>query len=321
MRAGGVSIRGVSRLFRLGRRLLWLNIIALGVFGGWYLFQPDGRQREVAQLVHNAFIAEKHVSPFEVVWDIWQLYYGDDSTAALRLNADRRLAIGGLPDSTAFHHGKVRVLMNSAYVVGYSETLCGPVWAAYRIQDLDRLEPAPPRPDHFEIDMRTLARVSPEAYRESHYDRGHLAPNHGIATRFGEAAQRETFLMSNIVPQSHELNAGLWKELEQRIAGNYPARYGEVWVFCGPIFPENPRRLSRRVAIPDRFFMIILDEVEGRLRSQAFVLPQDAPAGASLAAYGTSIDRIEEMTGLDFLSELDPQSVAALEAKVTRTPW
>jgi endonuclease G len=321
VKAGRLSFRGWVRFLRLGRAFLWLNLVALGVLGGWYLMQPTGRQREVAQLVRNAFIAGKHVSPVEVVWDLWQLYYGDDSTGVLQLSGDRRMAIGGLPHPAGFSHGTIRALMNSAYVVGYSETLGSPVWAAYRIQDRDRLQPPPPRPESFEVDARTMARISPEAFRKSHYDRGHLAPNFAIATRFGEVAQRETFLMSNVVPQSHALNAGLWKELEQRIATNYPARYGEVWVFCGPIFPRRPARLARRVAIPERFFMIILDEIEGRLRAQAFVFPQDPVMSAPLAFFGSSIDEIEQLTGLDFLGEFDPEAVAPLEAKVTRTAW
>ena len=126
--------------------------------------------------------------------------------------------------------------------------------------------------------------------------------------------------MSNISPQKHALNAGTWKALEQRIATNYPGRFGEVWVLAGPVFPAQPERLKRRVAVPTAFFMIILDESEGRLRGTAFLLPQDA-AGADLAAYLTSIDEIERRTGLDFLSDLPDQAEAALEARVAAQPW
>ena len=309
------------RFFRLGRALLWLNVAAAGVLGGWYLLQPEGRQREVSHLVRNAFVSEKRVSPLEVAWDLWQLYYADDAATVYQWNGDRQLMIGGVPRATTFSHGTIRVLTNRAYVVGYSETLGSAVWAAYRIHDVQRLDPAPPRPERFEVDTRTMAKVTSDAYTRSRYDRGHLAPNYAIATRFGEVAQRETFLMSNVVPQTHALNAGLWKDLEMRIATNYPARYGEVWVVCGPIFPEKPARIGKRVAVPERFFMIVIDEVEGRLRTQAFVFPQEPEPGASLASFGASIDAIEMLTGLDFFSELDPQSTAALEAKVTRSVW
>ncbi len=308
-------------MLRLGRGLLWLNIAAIGVLSGWYLLQPVARKREVSQLVQNAFVSEKRVSPLDVLWDLWQLYYADGASAAYHWDGDRRLLMGGIPKATTFSHGTIHILSNKAYLAGYCETLRNPVWAAYRIHDLDRLKPPPSRPERFEIDTRTMAKVPSDAFVHSRYDRGHLAPNYAIATRFGANAQRETFLMSNVVPQMHGLNAGLWKDLEMRIATDYPARYEEIWVVCGPIFPEKPKRIGKRVAVPDSFFMIIVDDVEGRLRTQSFVFPQEPDPGAPLASYAASIDAIEVLTGLDFFSELDPQSVAALEARVNRTVW
>ena len=54
----------------------------------------------------------------------------------------------------------------------------------------------------------------------SGYDRGHMAPNYAIDTVFGERAHKQTFLMSNIVPQRPELNQGPWKEIEQVVANS-----------------------------------------------------------------------------------------------------
>jgi endonuclease G len=148
-----------------------------------------------------------------------------------------------------------------------------------------------------------------------------MAPNFAIATRYGETAQRETFLMSNITPQRHTLNAGLWRELEMRIATSYPARYGEVWVITGPVFGPSPRTLRGGVAVPDAFFKIIIDEQDGKLRTLAFLVPQDAPEGADPARYLTTIDEIERRTGLDFLPELDEPAQRAIEAQRAGRVW
>lgn len=301
--------------------VLWLNIGAFFLLGGWYVLQPPERKTEVARLVQNAFARDKQVSPLDVVWDVWQLYYASGNSVSVEVAGERTFILGGMPRTTSFPHGTVRLLVNRGYIVGFSETLQTPVWAAYRIEDLDRVRPAPPRPDRFEVDRRTLARVTPDMYSNTQYDRGHLAPNLAIATRFGEEAQRETFLMSNIVPQRHELNAGLWRELESRIATSYPARYHEVWVVCGPVFGNRPQRLPRGVAIPESFYMIIVDETEGRLRTLAYLFPQAIPSGARVADYGTSIDQIELLTGLDFFSELEDTAEDALEAMKTGRPW
>ncbi len=307
-----------SRLLRLGKFLLWLNVAAALALGGWYLAQPEPRQQEVARLVGNAFAQQKHVAPLDVAWDLWQLYYADSAVGAVA-PGDKSIVYGGVPQAGGLV--TQRVLRNQAYLVGYSETLANPLWAAYRVVDLKRIPDSPPRPERFETDARTMARVAAADYTGSGYDRGHLAPNYAIATRYGEAAQRETFLMSNITPQRHALNAGLWKELEMKIATSYPARYGEVWVLTGPIFSAGPQKLRGGVAVPEAFFLIVIDETESRLRTQAFIIPQETPAGSVANAFLVSIDEIERRTGLDFLHEIEDEDERAVEAQRASRLW
>src|SRR6478736_6800059 len=257
------------------------NIILWGGIGGWFLFQPKERQQEVSALVHNAFDARKHITAFEVAWDVWQLYYSRDYVPAAAAG-DRTHVYGGVPRVVAPPATALRVLSNTGYVAGYSDALGNPLWAAYRMADIEPKD-SPPRPDKFVPDLRTTARIESQVYTGSGYDRGHMAPNYAIATRYGERAQEETFQMSNICPQRHALNAGVWKQLEQRIATNYAGRFGEVWVLAGPVFGTNPDKLRRRVAIPESFYMIVVDESDGRVRAEAFLFPQDAPTSARRA--------------------------------------
>jgi endonuclease G len=290
------------------------------VLGSWYLFQPVARQREVAALVGNAVDGRKQITAFDVAWDLWQLYYSKDYVTAV-VPGDKTHVYGGVPRLQLRLDGRtVRVLANTGYVVGYSDDLGNPLWAAYRVRDAEPKE-APPRPDQFAVDARTVARIDPDVYTRSGYDRGHLAPNFVIATRYGAQAQEETFRMSNIIPQKHALNAGLWKQLEQRIAKSYPGRFGEVWVQAGPVFGTKPEKLRRRVAVPEACYMIIVDESEGRVRAAAFLFPQETPVGAVLGDYLASIDEIERRTGLDFLSELADPAENALEARKLERVW
>ncbi len=310
-----------SRLPTWLRRTRTFAIANLFLWGGllfWFAVQPIERREEVTHLLRNAVGGGKKITAFEVAWDLWQLYYGRDFVTAVA-EGDKTHVYGGLPRQA--NGGPAgRVLVNSGYVVGYSDALGNPLWAAYRMNDA-HVRDAAPRPDAFMVDSRTLARIAPDVYNRSGYDRGHLAPNHAIAIRYGPQAQEETFLMSNIAPQRHGLNAGLWKQLEQRIATNYPGRFREVWVIAGPVFGARPTRLARRVAIPEAFFMIVVDENEGRVRTAAFLLPQDLPDGATLPDYLVSIDEIEMRTGLDFLHELPDAAEALLEAKKIERVW
>lgn len=309
--------------FRLPRArwFIYVNLAVALALGGWYFAQPARRQQEVRQLVSAAFARDKNVSPVDVAWDVWQLYYASASAGHI-ITGDKTFVYGGAPRAAATSHAAfLRVLVNEGYVVGYDDARGNPAWAAYRMRDLTTIPRTPPRPDSFEIDRRTVARISPDTYTGSGYDRGHLAPNYAIATRYGPAAQQETFLMSNITPQRHALNAGLWKTLEQKIATNYPARYGEVWVFAGPIFGDRPRLLRSGVQIPEAFFLIVVDEHEGKLRTLSLIVPQDAPAGGDAEAYVTTIDEIELRTELDFLHELDDPAEREVEQLHASRVW
>jgi len=311
---------GIPRSFRRTKAFLFANLVLWCGLGAWFLFQPKERQQEVSALMHNAFAGHKDISAFEVAWDLWQIYGSKDYVAVTAPAGDRTHLYGGAPRIMAPPATTVRVLANTGYVVGYSESLGNPLWAAYRVTDID-LQDSPPRPDAFTPDLRTTARIESQVYSNSGYDRGHMAPNYAIATRYGQRAQEETFQMSNICPQRHALNAGTWKQLEQRIATNYAGRFGEIWVQAGPVFGASPEKLRRRVAVPEAFYMIVVDESGGRVRAEAFIFPQDTPAAAKMDDYLASVDEIERRTGLNFLSELPDEAEDALEARKVERAW
>lgn len=306
------------------RALLAVVLGFLVLFGCWYGVQSPARRAEVDRLLANAWSGEKGVSWGEVAWDVWNLHVVPDALGTVAAGeGPEGVVYGGWPRPASPNHpaGEIRVLANRAFVVGYSEALGGPVWGAYRVRDLPRIPRPPARPGRFEVDRRTQVRIAPEDYAASGFDRGHLAPNFAIATRHGAAAQRETFLMSNITPQRPAVNQGLWRDLEQRIAVNYPARYGEVWVFVGPVFGPEPARIRGRIAVPEAFFTIVLDEQDGRLRTLAFLIPQSAGARDDPAIFLTTISDVQRRTGLDFLPLLPDPEESAIEAYQAGRPW
>jgi len=329
--------RAPRRWQRAKKLFLVINLVLWGAIGGWFFLQPAERQAEVKRLVGNAVQGKKDITAFEVAWDLWQLYYANDyvaidgasgaggsrsGTAASgeartsTTSSDLHYFYGGAPKSP---NASVRILKNTGYAVGYSDARGNPLWAAYRVSDRP-VSDAPPRPDKFVVDKRTTARVTPAAYTRSGYDRGHLAPNYAIALHHGARAQEETFLMSNIIPQRHGLNAGLWKKLEQKIARNYPGRFGEVWVLAGPVFAKNAQRIREGVEVPEACYMILVDENAGRLRTLAFIFPQQ-PRSDNLADYLTTIDEIEARTGLDFFGVLPAAAEQTLEATKASRVW
>jgi endonuclease G, mitochondrial len=218
----------------------------------------------------------------------------------------------GKPVPTSYPNS-ITVLENTAYVVGYDETRENPAWVAYRIPA--RTVPGDfPRPKHFQTDSRTRAQVTHDDYTGTGYDRGHMAPNLAIASHFGEQAQKETFLMSNVVPQRGDLNQGPWRLLEETLSSVTAPADGVIWVVTGPIYDNQPQHLRAGNEIPDAFFMAIADETPNGPRLQAFILPQSAPRRADFRAYRTSVDEIEKETGLNFFTELPDTQEEQLES-------
>ncbi len=321
---------GLIRLFfggqAAGRQraaLFSAAVVAAAVLftGGWYLFQSGERKAEVRRLIANSQETHKQIKLTQVIWDIWTLYFSRPFVPA-HVEAGQGSLLLGEPERTSFPHD-IRTLYNSAYTVGYCDDLGDPAWVGYRVFDMQGHITPPKRPEGFSLDPRTSARIESAFYSESGYDRGHMAPNYAIGTRYGKEAQEETFKMSNVCPQRHRLNAGLWKDLETKIADNYTGRYGQVWVIDGPIFGPEDRlqRLRGRVAVPPSFYMIILQQHEGGVRAQAFVIDQEAPGSGSLDPYLTTVADIEHRTGLSFFPKLDRQAQDQLEQQKPLSVW
>jgi endonuclease G len=200
----------------------------------------------------------------------------------------------------------IRMRDRGPFVVGWSDSLQHPVWVAYHVPPEAKFEQGK-RPS-FRKDRSVAKSPAASAYNSTGYDRGHLAPNRAIATRFGPEAQAQTFLMSNITPQSPALNRGPWRELEQRIADLWTARWGETWVLCGAISGTNAHSRQTlpgtHVDVPESHWMLIIAQAEDGVRALALILPQTVGYRDFPVHRIVTIDELEKATGLNLLPEL-----------------
>ena len=229
----------------------------------------------------------------------------------------------GVPEGKDDLKNLVHILRNRAFLVGYSEWLGNPLWVTYKIipKQYKHIGKRPP----FRPDWRSPLPITPEDYTGTHYDRGHMAPNYLIASRYGRAAQKETFLMTNITPQKGRLNRKIWQRLEEVAADYFSKWYPEIWVITGPIFDNHPKRFrTSRVAIPVAFYKIFIrpaDAKHPKPEMLAFIMPQSASPKASLMKYVVSVDAVEEATGIDFNAELPDEIENQVEAHSHPQAW
>ncbi len=227
---------------------------------------------------------------------------------------------GGLPHATGPDQ-LYEVLRNSAYVVGYSEKRRDPLWVAYHLAaTTDHVGPKRPQRG-FQPDNRTSAHVESRDYERCGYDRGHMCPSHAIGVHFGVEAQEGTFIMSNVVPQKHLLNAGVWEELEKEESDVYPNQFEEVWVIDGPIFHEPVRSLDSGVAIPDACYKIIIRLDHGHPHVLPVIMPQTVGHDHVINHFLTNVKQIEEATHLDFFTALPADERARVEQEQPAQKW
>jgi len=136
--------------------------------------------------------------------------------------------------------------------------------------------------NNFRADVRIPKRLraSLDAYKESGYDRGHLVSS---ANQIYETKQNsEKFLLSNMSPQTIDLNRYLWKILKEKIRiFNDKNDILETYDLTAPVFRFNeivrtidgPNDLGISVPVPHAFVKIVLaDDFEGRLNLWTFLM-------------------------------------------------
>lgn len=233
-----------------------------------------------------------------------------------------RNTYGGAPRPNGYGN-PLQTLDNPSYSVGYDNEFKNPAWVAFRFREprngkFEHIK----RPDaDWQVDDRTSAAVRGSDYSNSGYDRGHMAPSFGIMKSHGPEAQRDTYKMTNIVPQTPELNRHSWKRLEHDIANDWLKKNKELWMISGPIYGDNPAQLESGVRIPESTYMIVLDEHRGKPRALSFIIPQNVDKKADYRQFLTSVDEVEEKAKIDFFHELDDEEETALESHVPDSIW
>ena len=151
------------------------------------------------------------------------------------------------------------IINRTGYTLSYNQYYKNPNWVAWELtreetkgetERYDRFMPDPDLPE---------PRVVHKDYTKSGYDRGHMAP--AADMKWNRQAMIESFYMSNICPQVGNLNRGDWNDLEE-LCRNWADKYGRIYIACGPIFDsKSPKRIGvHKVAVPDRFFKVILSK-------------------------------------------------------------
>ena len=157
-----------------------------------------------------------------------------------------------------------------------------------------------PRAKSFKFDPsvpKECQQTSTAAYGQG-YDRGHQVPANHLD--YSPEAIKESNYITNILPQTSQMNRGAWLRTEEII--ECYRDIDELLVIGGAVWGNNPDddyfMHSHHVKTPDAFWKVVIRGTGQDERAIAWVVPNSKDATKKhLDSYLVSIDELEKVTG------------------------
>ncbi len=173
------------------------------------------------------------------------------------------------------------------------------------------------RAKSFACDENVEGCAQPSDYTRSGYDRGHMAPAGDMKWNYD--AMHESFFMTNVCPQKRALNGGGWKRLEEKVRA-WVDRDSALIIITGPITEPDMPRIGGEVAVPPRFFKVVLAPYADPMRGIAFLYKHEGGL-KDIEKQVVSIDSVERATGFDFFCALPDSIENKIEKESNYKTW
>ncbi|HSK73155.1 MAG TPA: DNA/RNA non-specific endonuclease [Pyrinomonadaceae bacterium] len=233
------------------------------------------------------------------------------------------LALGN-PSNASANTGNPNnyLMVNEAFAVSYNNSKGTPNWVAWRLSQSDF--GTAERQNDFRPDTRlpkTFTMVRPADYTGSGFDRGHVCPS---ADRSSNPDLNSlTFLMTNMIPQTGDLNRNVWERLESYSRDLVKRGKVDLYIVAG-VYGEKGK-LKQKVSVPSNCWKVIVAVPQGAdvsaINENTHVIAVDMPNVKGIASedwrkFRTSVRSIEQKTGYNFLSALPQDLQEKLETRV-----
>ncbi|PRZ26527.1 DNA/RNA non-specific endonuclease [Flavobacterium granuli] len=218
-----------------------------------------------------------------------------------------------LPTSTSG-----QIVIHNYYTLSYNEKWEQAEWVAYELKKGYIKKNRFKRPFFIEDPKVKTVSADWRNFKNSGFDKGHLCP--AADMQFDSEAYNDTFYTSNISPQDRAFNGGIWNRLEEKVR-YWAEQYDDVFVVTGGVLSPSLKTIGReKVAVPEFFYKIILDDSKGNFKMIAFLMP-NKKSDKPLYDFVVSMDSIEKMTGIDFFPALDDKIEKELEKSTSYKSW
>jgi endonuclease G len=193
-----------------------------------------------------------------------------------------------------------RALCYDAFAILHSGESKTPVFVAEKLNQASVADADEKRTNRFFADarLRSAERATLEDYKNSGYDRGHMAPAGDMPTA---QAMAQSFSLANMVPQAPEHNRGVWAKSVEMATRSYVKRaVGDVYVITGPMYVPSiagsPGIGPGQVRVPKYLFKLVYDQEKNRAWAY-----WHENSNATRASKPISYRELVKRTGVEFL--------------------
>lgn len=217
------------------------------------------------------------------------------------------------------------LIYRTQYVLSYNPKHGVPNWVAWNLSDYwygetDRYI------GNFISDpvlLKNMYQVKHNDYTKSGYDRGHVVRSKERSRN--EADNKSTFYLTNIMPQTPDLNRGVWLNFEYYCEKLCTQNHKQLYVYAGGVYHSNTTLNNKgKVSIPDSCFKIVLildknqtiKNINANTKVIAVMMPNTKGIRKDKwGKYITTVRRIENSTGYNFFSNIPIEIQNVIENK------
>ncbi len=170
-------------------------------------------------------------------------------------------------------------------------------------------------------------------YTNSGFDRGHMCPS--ADRNRSSSSNSNTYFMTNIAPQAPDNNQRSWANFESYLR-TLLADENEIYIIAGVAGSGGTGRNgfastidNGNITVPDSFWKVALilpngsndiNRVTSSTRVIAINVPNDQGINRSWTQFKTTVNNIENLTGLDLFENIPNRIESVLESRIDNGP-
>lgn len=221
------------------------------------------------------------------------------------------------------------------YSVEWDTSIRAQRWSCYQLyaslleKNVDRyrgkgtgLDPASQYPNN--PDLPEEHQFTSDPYPGTGYDHGHICPSDDRVS--AAEANYQTFFITNMMPQTHTLNAGIWSRMESQTK-SWGAQFDTLYVCKGGTIDKEENIIDyigneeNCTPIPRYFFMALLGKNVNGYTAIGLWVDHTAEYTTKdpIGNLAVNIRTLEQMTGIDFFHNLPDDIEEAVETEDIET--